>query len=686
MTRHLLFLLLAMAISFGVLAETRGIAVMLRADESRNAPVAETVELYGGSYALVIGIDNYTGGWPRLSSAVNDARAVADELDRQGFDVTLETDLTASRLDRSLKEFFAIKGSDPDARLLLWFAGHGHTLRGEGFLVPADAPPASDPRFKVRAIHMRDFGGLVRLAESRHVLAVFDSCFSGTIFSARAGSPPAAITKMTTKPVRQFLTSGDAGQQVRDDGSFRKLFLRALRGEERADVNGDGYLTAEELGLFLSQEVAMLTSAAQTPKHGKLHDVEFNQGDFVFVLPRRLKHTVGGINIVEPNGALPEMLYWQSIRESNNAADFEAYIEQFPHGTFAALARNRLDALSRPQIITSSLGSIRVVPLDQEFIAVKNANVRAEPTTKARKIGLLKLGTAVIVTGRSQISGMTWYRVPLPGEMHGYVFGDLLQEGISSAEPPRVIDGDTIDIAGQRIRLHGIDAPESKQTCRRSGKPWNCGSEATRTMQKLVGKKIVRCVGQDQDKYGRTIGICYADGTNINAAIVSAGMALAYRQYSQDYIDEEISAKAAMRGLWEGEFVPPWEWRRGSRLSGAALSQNNPNSCQIKGNISSAGERIFHVPGTRWYDHTQINPSKGERWFCTEDEAVKAGWRKVGELSSTKTPPASSLSKPATRKKTDCCKVCRKGKPCGNSCISWSKTCRRPPGCACSAE
>ncbi|MDP6262435.1 MAG: SUMF1/EgtB/PvdO family nonheme iron enzyme [Rhodospirillales bacterium] len=159
-------------------------------------------------------------------------------------------------------------------------------MDGEGYLVPADAPLSMDPGFLIKALPMRDFGSLVRLAKSKHVLSIFDSCFSGTIFEARGGTPK-PITGKTTKAVRQFITSGDAGQQVRDDGSFREYFVRALGGEEKADFNGDGYVTGEELGLFLGQRMAALTDAAQTPKAGKLHDVRYNQGDFVFVLPGR---------------------------------------------------------------------------------------------------------------------------------------------------------------------------------------------------------------------------------------------------------------------------------------------------------------------------------------------------------------------------------------------------------------
>ena len=325
--------------------ESRGVTVTVRTSERADAPVSEKVTLYGSSHALVIGIDDYTQGWPRLRNAVADARSVAGALEERGFDVTLKTDLKAVELQRTLKEFFAIKGADADARLVLWYAGHGHTIGGEGFLVPADAPPATDPTFKVAALPMRDFGSLVRLADARHVLSIFDSCFSGTVFNARAGAAPAAITRKTTQPVRQFLTSGDAGQQVRDDGSFRKLFVRALSGEEAADVNADGYVTGEELGLFLSQRVATLTQAAQTPRYGKLHDVRFDRGDFVFVLPGMDESPAVAGDTPAPTApdddAAFELTFWNSIKNSKDPADYQAYLETYPKGKFAALARVR---------------------------------------------------------------------------------------------------------------------------------------------------------------------------------------------------------------------------------------------------------------------------------------------------------------------------------------------------------
>lgn len=239
--------------------------------------------------------------------------------------------------------------------------------------------------------------------------------------------------------------------------------------------------------------------------------------------------------------------------------------------------------------------------------------------------------------------------------------------------PALVIDGDTVEINDQRIRLHGIDAPESRQVCQHDGVMWLCGAEATKTLRNLIRGASVSCTERDRDRYGRMVSICHLSGMDLNAEMVRAGMALAYRRYSDDYVGHEASAKAARKGLWSGRFVPPWEWRRGKRLDTAVA---NDNDCQIKGNISSKGKRIYHMPGGRWYDKAVITTSKGERWFCSEADARAAGWRRAGSPAHL-VPPTTA---PATGA---CCKLCRKGQACGNSCISRRYTCRKPKGCAC---
>lgn len=201
------------------------------------------------------------------------------------------------------------------------------------------------------------------------------------------------------------------------------------------------------------------------------------------------------------------------------------------------------------------------------------------------------------------------------------IASDLLVGGAS------VIDGDTIEIHGTRIRLHGIDAPESAQLCQRpDGVSWRCGQQAALALQDYIGRRTVACVKRDTDRYGRIIGRCSVGGVDLNAWMVESGWAVAYRGYATDYVNEEQRARAARVGIWSGAFVMPWDWRRGQRLR--VVQESAVKNCPIKGNISQRGERIYHVPGGRYYDRTRVNESKGERWFCTEAEAQAAGWRR----------------------------------------------------------
>ena len=129
-----------------------------------------------------------------------------------------------------------------------------------------------------------------------------------------------------------------------------------------------------------------------------------------------------------------------------------------------------------------------------------------------------------------------------------------------------VIDGDTIDISDVRIRLNGIDTPEIEQTCRTNGLIWYCGIEATKAMRHLTKGKQVNCIGNTKDQYGRLIANCFVDQLNLNATMVEAGMALAYRHYSLEYVEQENFARETKQGLWSGEFIAPWDWRKGKRL------------------------------------------------------------------------------------------------------------------------
>ena len=127
----------------------------------------------------------------------------------------------------------------------------------------------------------------------------------------------------------------------------------------------------------------------------------------------------------------------------------------------------------------------------------------------------------------------------------------------------RVVDGDTIHINQTKIRLHGIDAPEMKQTCRTSkGKEQMCGILAKQALQRLIQGQDVTCKGDKRDRYKRLLAVCYVGPLDINERMVTDGWAMTYRKYSKDYVRAETFAKSRREGMWLGEFKPPWEWRR----------------------------------------------------------------------------------------------------------------------------
>ncbi|MGQ0455488.1 MAG: thermonuclease family protein [Hyphomicrobium sp.] len=188
----------------------------------------------------------------------------------------------------------------------------------------------------------------------------------------------------------------------------------------------------------------------------------------------------------------------------------------------------------------------------------------------------------------------------------------------------RVVDGDTLEIAGERVRLEGIDAPEASQTCgTASGGQWACGRAAIQSLRSQIGAFEVTCERRGSDKYGRTLGICFANGSNLNEAMVNRGLAWAFVKYSKEFVDVEAQARVAKIGVWQGSAEAPWDVRQKSWQSAEMAA---PDGCAIKGNISDGG-RIYHPPWSPWYAKVQIDLDRGERWFCSEGEAVAAGWR-----------------------------------------------------------
>ena len=194
--------------------------------------------------------------------------------------------------------------------------------------------------------------------------------------------------------------------------------------------------------------------------------------------------------------------------------------------------------------------------------------------------------------------------------------------------PIRVIDADTIDIgAPTYVRLVGIDAAETEQTCTAAdGRTVACGALATEGVRALYEGRPAVCAVAAYDRYDRALAVCTVEGQEVNARLVELGLARAYRG-NATYAAEEDAARAAARGLWAYDMEDPAAWRARQRDREAAAT-DAPDGCAIKGNISGSG-RIYHLPGQQNYDRTRISTRHGERWFCSEEEALAAGWRRA---------------------------------------------------------
>lgn len=196
--------------------------------------------------------------------------------------------------------------------------------------------------------------------------------------------------------------------------------------------------------------------------------------------------------------------------------------------------------------------------------------------------------------------------------------------GQSVSGMARAIDGDTLDVNGVRVRLEGIDAPELGQTCARPWfGSWPCGQQAADHLARLVRDREVSCVSRGTDVYGRMLAECTTAGLAINANMVRSGLAWAFVRYSTAYSGIEAEARAMKLGVWQGRSQPAWEYRK-ERWS--ASESGSPQGCAIKGNITRNGH-LYHMPWSPFYAKTRIETARGERWFCTEAEALAAGWK-----------------------------------------------------------
>ncbi len=319
-----LILIMATLTSGGsTLAASRGISII--------STEGQSLDLYRDYQAVVVGISNYDW-WPKLPYAADDAKEVAAKLQTLNFQVKLVLDPTFEEMKKVLAQMVYDAGSEENRALLFYYAGHGETetLADKtklGYIIPRDCPLLKkDPMgFAGHAISMKDIESVSLRIRSRHVLMLFDSCFSGSLF-ALVRAVPDDITEKSTLPVRQYITAGREDEQVPDRSMFKRCLLIGLEGD--ADLTGDGYITGSELGMYLSEKVVNYTRRRQHPQYGKINNPDLDRGDFIFV-PRTVKPEAVTASLDRRSGTLAAE--GQTLRKEHEGVWVEKQIPQSEH-------------------------------------------------------------------------------------------------------------------------------------------------------------------------------------------------------------------------------------------------------------------------------------------------------------------------------------------------------------------
>jgi hypothetical protein len=249
-------------------------------------------------YALLIGNSHYRDPrWPQLLDIPPQLDALEKGLKHHFENIEVAHNLEAEGLRQKINNFLRIRGNSSNARLFIYYAGHGYTElieeRNEyrGYITGVDTPWIDKTRresydaARLRAISMMEIRAPLAEILARHVLFAFDSCFAGTIFTTRTDSTPrflspAVVELLLGKPSRDFLTAGSANEKVPAHSPFPEFFLAALNGE--ADRYNHGVISAADINAYLRDKLLQSRDMTLTPQHGRLPDPTFAQGEFLF--------------------------------------------------------------------------------------------------------------------------------------------------------------------------------------------------------------------------------------------------------------------------------------------------------------------------------------------------------------------------------------------------------------------
>jgi len=264
-------------------------------------------------HALLIGVSGYTSGWDQLSSVKNDLHDLEEGLAPYFETVETVQSPTAAKIRAKMGEFLMRQWNRPDERLFIYYSGHGFTVfnqlsrRNDGYITGSDTPLYKDDgRAVANAVAFNEIDSWSRQTKARHVLMVFDSCFSGSLFQTIMREPnqneldslgslfqttammtePSqngrdVVRRLMGKPMRYYITACRQNEEVSADGTFAKLLLRGLSGD--ADRYHEGIISAEELGNYLYHEVPKYSQRPQTPQFNSIANARLSEGQFFFL-------------------------------------------------------------------------------------------------------------------------------------------------------------------------------------------------------------------------------------------------------------------------------------------------------------------------------------------------------------------------------------------------------------------
>jgi formylglycine-generating enzyme required for sulfatase activity len=375
--------------------------------------------------ALVIGNDTYDA-LPNLVNARTDARGMAKTLRKFGFEVILKLDADRLSFGRALTEFEG-KAASADVGLV-FYAGHGVQSNGLNYLVPSNAQVEAEDDLRFQGIEAGAFLQAMRTAGTRLNILILDACRDNPL-------------PKRTRTAKRGLTVTAVPQGI----GGTAIVYAAGQGQRAQDgpEGGHGIFTGallqvlEQPGLKLGEvfnqtakRVITLTNNQQRPW--------INRSDFSDFVFNRAKSVAPPV----PPGGSAEIVFWQSIQDSQDKDAYLAYLKRYPNGTYSDLARLRIKRLKPRQtaaLLPPAKPVIKLEPIEGTYVALRNANVRAAPDVNAPRVATLPKGGKVHVAGK--VASKDWLAVDRDGKRLGFVYSKLLRDAearVASVIPPKV--------------------------------------------------------------------------------------------------------------------------------------------------------------------------------------------------------------------------------------------------------